>query len=259
MKFFLYLKDKRLPYVEEYLKQRNFLTKAFDEQELQEIQKGDFVILSPAYKWSDSVVINMPSNITIFAGNISEEHKQVFESKNIKYLNIMLNEDFVLKNATLTAEGMLCDLILNTSSSMYNQKILIIGSGRVAKAVGYLFYKLDLNFDFTMRNEKEFNLTKLYAKNCVDWSEYKNRLKDYDVVINTVPAVLFNEDDLNKFKKDCAVFELASKQCLEGLNIKSFNYVLCPALPSKYTAKTAGNLIVEIVKNYLTKGEIEWT
>ena len=109
--------------------------------------------------------------------------------------------------------------------------------------------------DFTMRNEKEFNLTKLYAKNCVDWSEYKNRLKDYDVVINTVPAVLFNENDLNKFKKDCTVFELASKQCLEGLNIKSFNYVLCPALPSKYTAKTAGNLIVEIVKNIAKENE----
>ena len=86
MKFFLYLKDKRLPYVEGYLKQRNFLTKAFDEQELQEIQKGDFVILSPAYKWSESVVINMSSNITIFAGNISEEHKQVkrFYSENGK-------------------------------------------------------------------------------------------------------------------------------------------------------------------------------
>lgn len=256
MKFFLYLKDKRLPFVNEYLKTNNYLTEEFNEDNLIAIQKGDIVVLSPAYKWSEKVVANMPGEITIFAGNISEDFKKIFESKNIKYLNIMLKEDFVLKNATLTAEGMLCDLILNTSLSMFDQKILIIGGGRVAKAVGYLFYKLDLNFDFTMRNEKELNLTKLYAKNCISWSEYKNRLKDYDVVINTVPVVLFDQNDLNKFKTNSTVFELASKQCLEGLNIENFNYVLCPALPSKYTAKAAGNLIVELIKNYLEKGEI---
>ena len=138
---------------------------------------------------------------------------------------------------------------------MNDQKILIIGSGRVAKAVGYLFYKLDLNFDFAMRNEKEYNLTKLFAKKCFLGEEYKNHLKYYDVVINTVPAVIFNQNDVEKFKNGCYVFELASKQCLEGVKLQNVNYVLCPALPSKYTAKSAAKLIIELIDNYLEKGE----
>jgi dipicolinate synthase subunit A len=198
----------------------------------------------------------MTRSITIFGGAIAPEFKTILKTKNIKYFNIMLNEDFVLKNATLTAEGMLCDLILNSPNSMYEQNILIIGSGRVAKAVGYLFLKLGLNFDFAMRNEKEYNLTKLFAKKCFLGEEYKNYLKNYDVVINTVPAVIFNQSDIEKFKKDCYVFELASKRCLEGLKVQNVNYVLCPALPSKYTPKSAGKLIVELIDNYIVKGEV---
>ena len=255
MKFILYLKDRRLVYVQEHLSQKGYKTISFDEDKLNEIEPSDIVILSPAFKWNETLVDNMPSGITIFGGAISLAFEETFKNKNINYLNIMQNEDFVLKNASLTAEGMLCDLILNTPLSMNDQKILIIGSGRVAKAVGYLFYKLDLNFDFAMRNEKEYNLTKLFAKNCYLGEEYKNHLKDYDVVINTVPAVIFNQNDVKKFKNGCYVFELASKQCLEGLKLQNINYVLCPALPSKYTAKSAAKLIIELIDNYLEKGE----
>lgn len=256
MKFILYLKDKRIVYVQEYLNSKGYETQEFNQNNLTKITQGDVVILSPAFKWNETLVNDMPGSITIFGGAIAPEFKTIFENKNIKYLNIMLNEDFVLKNATLTAEGMLCDLILNTPSSMYEQNILIIGSGRVAKAVGYLFLKLGLNFDFAMRNEKEYNLTKLFAKKCYLGEEYKEHLKDYDVVINTVPAVIFTQEDTNKFKKGCYVFELASKQCLEGVKTQNLNYVLCPALPSKYTAKSAANLIIELVDNYLEKGEM---
>lgn len=251
MKFFLDLTDKRLPFVKEYLQKNKKQVENFNKEDVSNINSEDVIIVSPAFKWSETLVNDLPSNITIFAGNIYEEFLKVINNKNIKYINFMAHEDFVLKNATLTAEGFLGDLILNTKSSMYNQQILILGSGRVAKAVGYLFYKLGLTFDFAMRNEKEYNHAKLFARKCILGDSYKNALKNYDVVINTIPAVIFNENDANKFKKDCYVFELASKQCLEGISTQNFNYVLCPALPSKYTPKTAADLMIEILNLYL--------
>ena len=251
MKFFLDLTDKRLPFVKDYLQQQKKQVEGFNKEDMSYINSGDVIIVSPAFKWNETLVNALPNNITIFAGNISDDYKLTIKNKNIKYINFMTHEDFVLKNATLTAEGFLSDLILNTKSSMFNQQILILGSGRVAKAVGYLFYKLGLTFDFAMRNEKEYNHTKLFARKCFLGDSYKNVLKDYDVVINTIPAVIFNEKDANKFKKDCYVFELASKQCLEGVSTQNFNYVLCPALPSKYTPKTAADLMIEILNLYL--------
>lgn len=255
MKFYLDFKDKRLPFVEDYLKLNGYETDIFSEVNISKIKDNDVIVLPPAFKWNEILVNKMPRNITIFGGAISQEFEQIFINKKVKYINFMKDEDFVLKNATLTAEGMLCDLILNTKTSMYDSNILILGSGRVAKAVGYLFYKLGLNFDFAMRNEKEFNHSKLFARKCFLGDSYKKELKNYDVVINTIPVALFCQNDESKFKKDSYVFELASKQCLEGVQIKNFNYILCPALPSKYTPESAGKLMVEVINNFLTKGE----
>lgn len=255
MKFYLDRKDRRLPFVEKFLKNKGYETALFSEENIVNICAKDVVILPPAFKWNEYIASKMPKDITIFGGAISEELKTQFASKNIKYINFMSNEDFVLKNATLTAEGMLCDLILNTKNSMFESNILILGSGRVAKAVGYLFYKLGLSFDFAMRNEKEYNHAKLFAKKCILGDDYKEQLKNYDIVINTIPVVLFNQKDVEKFKKDCYVFELASKQCLEGVEVKDFNYILCPALPSKYVPETAGKLMIDVIEKFLTKGE----
>lgn len=251
MKIFLDLNDRRLIYVKEYLSLQNYETEKFNIEDVSNVTSEDKIIVSPAFKFDETLIKKLPNNLTIIAGSLKPELNSLIKEKNIKYINIMLNEDFVLKNATLTAEGMLCDLILNTPKSMFESNILIIGSGRVAKAVGYLFYKIGLNFDFAMRNEKEYNHAKLFARKCFLGESYKQQLKNYDVVINTVPAVIFNKEDVNKFKNNCYVFELASKQCLEGVECKNFNYVLCPALPSKYTPKTAADLIIEVVKNYL--------
>ena len=251
VKIFLDLKDKRFPYIDEYLINKKYVTDFFDKDNVSEIKSGDIVFVSPAFKFENQLIKSLPNNITIIAGNINPEFEAEIKEKNIKHINIMLNEDFVLKNANLTAEGMLCDLIANTTQSMYKENILIIGSGRVAKAVGYLFYKLGLNFDFAMRNEKEYNHMKLFSRKCFLGESYKHELKNYNVIINTVPALLFTQKDENKFKMGCYVFELASKRCLECINDKYLNYVLCPALPSKYAPKTAANLIIEVIKNYL--------
>ncbi len=251
MKFFLDLTDRRLPYIKKYLEDNKREVKSFNKEDVSLINSGDIIIVSPAFKWNETLVNSIPQRTTIFAGSISEELLNILKGKKIKYINFMANEDFVLKNATLTAEGFLSVLILNTKSSIYDQQILILGSGRVAKAVGYLFYKLGLTFDFAMRNEKEYNHSKLFARKCYLGDNYKNNLKDYDVIVNTIPAVIFDNKDVNKFKEDCCMFELASKQCLEGVLGTNFNYVLCPALPSKYTPKTAANLMIEIIKRYL--------
>jgi len=253
---YLDVKDKRLGFVKEGLTSKNIACDVLDVNNFNNLKPKDVAVLSPAFKWNEQLVNSVANNITVIAGAISEEFKAVLSAKNVKYINVMANEDFVLKNATLTAEGMLCDLILNTPQSMYSQNILIIGSGRVAKAVAYLFFKLGLKFDMAMRNEVEYNHNKLIANKCFLWHEYKDKLKDYDCVINTVPVQLFEESDLDKFKKGSYVFELASKKCFGDLQVKGFTYVLCPALPAKYTPQSAGELILEIILDKLQKGEI---
>lgn len=253
MNFYLDFNDKRLPYVYEMLKNKKINAFKFDFENTLNISKGDVVVLSPAFKWNEELANKLPSNIYIVCGKVSEEILNIFNNKKITYFNLMSDEDFVLKNAILTAEGMLADLILNTEKSIFEANILILGGGRVAKAVGVLFNKLGLKCDFSMRNNFKLLEAQLVCNNIVEWGNFKSNLKNYDVIINTIPDKIFEKEDLSKFKNDSVLFELASVKCLqdEAVNIK---YVLCPALPSKYTPQAAGKLIFDYILNNF-KGE----
>jgi len=254
MNFYLDFNDRRLPYVYDFLKNDGYKTYIFSDENISKMNTRDVLVLSPAYKWKEETAKKLNDGITIVCGNISSEILDIFNKKQITYFNLMKDENFVLKNAILTAEGMLCDLILNTKTSILESKILVLGGGRVAKSVAVLFNKLGLNFDISMRNELKLVDSQLFCTNIVSWKNYKNKLKQYDVVINTIPANLFNQEDVEKFKDNCIVFELASSKCLQDVKFEKFSYVLCPALPSKYTPESAGKLIYKYLINHI-KGE----
>lgn len=246
-RYFLGLNDKRIKEVARILESEGKAVYDF-ETNLEKIERGDIVIVSPAYKWKEEIISKLREEILVFGSKVRDDHKKFLEK--VRYVDLMSIEDFVIDNAKLTAENFLVDFILNTNSSMYEQKILILGNGRVAKALWYLFLKLGISFDVMMRREDEYNLSKLIANNSYKFDEYESRIGQYDVVINTIPTCLFK--DASRFKENCVVFELASVNCLE--DAKGVKYVLCPALPAKYSPKSAGRLIMNVVKDTL-KGE----
>jgi len=254
MKFFLDTTDRRLPYVKVQLKKLGYKVEDFDFFDLDYICAGDYIIFSPAFKWTIELAKKIPTNTHVVCGNVDSEVLNIFQNNFIDYLNLMSSEEFVLKNAILTSEGALADMIFYSSKSIFEERTLILGGGRVAKAMACLLHKLGLDFDITMRNPDKLLEAELVAKKCITWESFKDKLCNYDIVINTIPQKLFDENDVEKFKINSSVFELASKQCLEGIKTKDFSYILCPALPSKYTPESAGKLIVdEIIKKF--KGE----
>lgn len=254
MNFYLDLSDKRLPFVSSFLKESGVKSLGFNFESNTQMQEGDVLVLSPAFKWTENQAQKLSNKIKVVCGKVSDEILKIFNSKNIKYFNLMDDEDFVLKNAILTAEGTLADIILNTSKSIFDCSILILGSGRVAKAVAVLFNKLGLKFDMSMRDNFKLLESQLVCTNAVDWKDYKSQLKNYDIVINTIPVKLFDKSDAPNFKAGSVLFELASVKCLQDFEPEHFKYVFCPALPSKYTPESAGKLIYEyLLKNI--KGE----
>lgn len=243
-KFFLQQNDNRTNYIKQKLQEKGKVVLDF-EPNVGEITKDDVVIVTPAFKWTSEIAQKIPRESIVFGGMFRDDIKNIIEQLN--YHNFMLDEDFVLKNATYTAEGFLADLILNTKSSLFDQKILILGSGRVAKAVQYILHKLSVPFDVAMRNEKEVYFAKLLAKKAFYLDDLKVITKDYDTIINTIPFEVFEKFDKNDFKKDVVVFELASKKCLNVEKLSEIKYVFCPSIPSKYLGNSAGDLMFQFV------------
>jgi len=249
MKIILDSTDKRLNEVKSCL-----IKEKFQVEELNYYKNKDeevIYIFSPAFKWNEEKLNSLNNNSILFCGKIDEQLMKKIKEKNINYFNVMNDEEFVVKNAKLTAEGALCDLILNTDYSIGDAKILITGSGRISKALGLIFKDLNLDFDFCMRNEKDFYDFKLISQTH-KLSSIDKLLKNYNVIFNTIPYPIFQNEKIT-FKNQTKVFELASKSCFPNLIPENVNYINCPGLPSKYTPITAGKLIFESFKKNISK------
>ncbi len=243
-KIFLQQNDNRTNFIKHKLQEKGIFTLDF-ETNLSKITKNDVVIVTPAYKWTREIASKIPQGATIFGGNYKEELNDILGVYN--YHNFMKNEDFVLKNASYTAEAFLVNLISDTKTSLFDQKIAVLGSGRVAKAIWLVLYKLGVPFDVSMRNEKEINHAKLLSNKVFHLENFKSQAKNYDTIINTIPFEIFENYNENDFKKDVAVFELASKKCLNIEKFPHINYIFCPSLPSKYMGDSAGDLMLQFV------------
>ena len=246
MTYFVDTSDRRNTYLKEYLKEKGKDVKSFDEIEKHQTYKsGDAFVFSPAKKIDEDFANKLPSGITLFCGNLPDGVKKVLALKNIKYKNLLENETFAIKNAQLTAEGVLSIIIENSEKSLYDNRILILGAGRVAKSCAGIFGSLGLKFAIASYNKQKFPQNNFFTKKSYLGNAFVRDLGRFDIIVNTIPAKIFNDKMLGKVQKNAVFIETASVPCLDEEKAKHFKYIKAPGLPQKYCASSAGKLMMK--------------
>lgn len=179
------------------------------------------------------------TDIPTFAGNISGNNIYDYTKE----------ESFALENAYLTAEAAVALAVDETDFSLFNSSILIIGYGRIAKALCALLkpYTPDISvcarsglqrLDASMGGISTLNFENLAIKN------------SYDIVFNTVPHPVLNEKELSALPKGTIVIDLASfpggvdKHIAGALGIR---LIEARGLPAKYSTNSAGVVVAKTV------------
>lgn len=173
----------------------------------------------------------------------------------VDYLN---DEGFALKNACLTAESALAIAVNESEKSLINSKILIIGYGRIAKALHKYLIPFTHNITVCARNSHQRDLAEINGAEACDFDALKIK-NNYDFVFNTVPFPVMNERELNALNVDALVIDLASfpggidKHQARANGIK---LIQAWGLPGKYSPKTAGFFIAQTVDEMIREGKI---
>ncbi len=235
MRFVLEVKDKRIAFVGECLKNDGNEVVEFSSS-IGSLGKGDICVVSPAHKWNSAEVEQVKNADLCLGGKIDDALFNKFK----KYVNMLCDEDFAMKNAMLTAEATISEIFRTTEKSLHDMKILILGSGRISKSLWKIFDGLGVEFDVAMRNEKERILSQIVAKHSLRLENIS--LQDYDLIINTIPAKLFDADSLIGLKDNHCIIELASIPCIDFT--EGINFVLCGGLPGKILCKSAGKVVL---------------
>lgn len=176
-------------------------------------------------------------------------------SENVEYKK---REEFLIKNAYLTAEAAMAEAINNSDISLVNSSVLIVGFGRIAKALLTYLKPFTGNITVCARSESARALAQSLCANAINFDALKCK-NMYDYVFNTVPFPVFNEEELNALKDDVLVIDLASFPGGVDEHIaknKNINLIIARGLPGKYSPKTAGLLVAKAVDKSLKEGKL---
>lgn len=195
-------------------------------------------------------------NKTLIAGAIKEELLQKLNQT--KIFDLMNIEELTVLNTIATAEGAISDIILNTEKNLHGSKVLILGFGRVSKVLAKKLKAIEAQVTCAARKEVDFAWMETLGYNITNINYLGDNLKEYDIIINTVPYIILDNEKLSKIKNDCFLLDLASKPGgfdQEYINQNKLNYKWSLAIPGKVSPISSAQFIKNVIDKLLKKEE----
>lgn len=198
---------------------------------------------------ADEVLASVNPGAAIFAGRFSPRQKAWMVDAKTEYFELLEDPCFTLANAHYTAEAAVALAITTMSRSLIGATVVVIGSGRIAKAlVAYLepFTKI---VRVVARRPEELERANLLGYSPYEMDEMGWALYGADCVFNTVPSRVILKRHTHEVSKGCLYLELASAPY--GSQPEDWPehvvYLLAGGLPGKISPRSAGGAAAEYI------------
>ena len=203
----------------------------------------------------DELIAEMSNkNKTFLAGKISESVEEKLKAGNIKSIDLLKREELVVLNTIATAEGTIQIAMENTQKTIHGSNILIMGFGRVGKVSAKMLDGIGAKVSCEARKNSDIAWIKAYGYNPIHLSELEKVLGDYDIIINTIPFQILDEERLKYVKKECTILDLSStpggvdRNAARRMGLK---LIWALSLPGKVAPMTSAEFIKETLNHIL--------
>ena len=141
----------------------------------------------------------------------------------------------------------------NTAYSLYRAEILIIGYGRIGKALHNILKGYGADITVCSRSKSSKDEAIYNGAKHISFEQLKSE-NNANIIFNTVPHMVLTKNELSALKKDAVILDLASfPGGVDTLVADSLGLAVLNGrkMPSRYTEKTAGYLIGEAVSDII--------
>lgn len=270
--------DKRQTYCAHILKEKGhdistFLVPEFPSQNLslealKKAVSASKYILCPTPFSKDSLNINttleysdihlpadllMPllnENHTLIGGAIPKNITDILTKKEISYYDLMHFKSLTYANACLTAEGLLKYIIESIPFSIAGSNVLILGFGRCGSAIARTLNLLGANLTIYNRNKYYECKAKALGFKTRKVLSADTSLSKHEIIINTIPDIIYTKEHLSHTDKSAYLFEVASAPGgfdMDYITSNKMFYKNCPGIPGKTSPKTAARIICDVI------------
>lgn len=185
----------------------------------------------------------LPGATAVVGYNIPDILRARAETLGVPIFDASLDEEFLLENARLTANGTLGHLLTETDKDIADLRFGVVGYGRIGKELLRLLLLLGSEVKlYTTRQSVALELGEAGVSTEVispdtDFSEL-------DILINTAPA---RQIDESRLPSTLEIIDLASGSIFEP----SGRLTKLPSIPDKMYPKSAGRLYAEAILRFL--------
>ncbi len=237
---------------------------------LKDSLEGASALILPLPVSRDDVNINTP----LYSGKISIAEINALVSENTLILGGMVKtavfpknkvcdyyakEELQLLNTIPTAEGAIAIAMEKLPTTLHGTKTLIMGFGRVGKTLALALKGLGARVEIATRNPAERAVCGILGFRAVEYGVLPERVSDYGLIYNTVPALLLTDSLLDRVQNGTPVIDLATHP--GGVDAaaaasKGKAVIWALGLPAKVAPVTAGEYITKTVLGILREEDI---
>lgn len=202
----------------------------------------------------------VPRDILILGGRFSPMVRGLLEDKGLRCVDYFLREELQIKNAIPTAEGAIAIAMNETSVTLSDAKVAVIGYGRIGKVLANKLKLLDARVTVAARKHADLALAACCGMSVLPIvvTESESSLKalatGYDVIFNTVPSWVLDRRVVESMSTDNLVIDLASAPGgidMQAAKERGIRVIWALSLPGKIAPYTAGKIIAQTVEQIL--------
>ena len=260
--------DKRQKYLADFLKEDGYNTirlfdggnaisidSAFDTVVLpMPISRDGFTLNAPLH--TDSIhlsyIFGLCSGKAVFGGGATNAIKQMAKEYDIEIQDYLSRDELGIKNGVATAEGAIAEAIFNTEHTLWGSRILIVGNGKIGKALAKILDSMGAVVSVSARKAADLAQIEANGIHSLPTAEIASVLPRCNIVFNTVPAPVLGIKELSCCRNDALIIELASAPggidttTAKRLNLRVLNL---PSLPGRFSPVSAAKYIEEAILN----------
>ena len=187
-------------------------------------------------------------------GLVGGEAEELARKRGLTIHDYFAREELAVANAVPTAEGAVQLAMEHMPITIHGAKVLVVGFGRVGRLTAQRFQALGARVSVAARRYDQLAWAQAMGYGGEHLGQLKDWLCGYDLIVNTVPAQVLGQGELEAVKPDCLILDLASKPGgvdLGAAGELGLTVIWALSLPGKVAPATAGAAIKSTIYNML--------
>lgn len=194
----------------------------------------------------EEILTLVGSGVLVAGYNIPDGLGEQIISLGGEVYDAALDEDFLLENAEITAEGALGKILCDFKKAPRDLRVGIVGYGRIGKALTRLLLFLGARVKIYTRKES----TRLYLAEYGVESSHGECVSDFeglDLIVNTAPVPFLCRDSVDELSKTTTIIDLASGKNFED----NAPVIKLSSVPDAMYPDTAGKIYARYISRHL--------